>query len=107
MTRAIIAETAVEGEGAAARDLAGRVRAGLGGETPDALLVFAPPRYAFGELLAAIEQSCEPGAMIGRSSPGGFNPDGYFEDRLCAVALKAPEMRFAAGIGRGLREDAS
>ncbi len=77
----------------------------LGGEAPDALVVFASPRYDHEKLLGAIHSACYPRIMVGCSSAGEFTNQGQGVGLVCAVALRSPEMQFAAGIGHNLRSD--
>lgn len=75
------------------------------GESPDALIVFASAKYDYPELLRAIDATCKPKIMVGSSSAGEFTSSSRGEGSVSAVALRSSELRFAAGIGRGLRSD--
>ncbi|MFN2431616.1 MAG: FIST signal transduction protein, partial [Gemmatimonadota bacterium] len=72
---------------------------------PDALIVFASSKYDHSQLLEAIERACRPKIIVGCSSAGEFISNTLGEGSACAVALRAPEMHFAAGIGNHLRAD--
>ncbi|MBF6614471.1 MAG: FIST domain protein, partial [Chloroflexi bacterium] len=77
----------------------------LEGDVPDALIVFASPRYDHEKLLGAIDAACHPHILIGCSSAGEFTSQTQGVGLVCAVALRSPEMHFAAGIGHSLRSD--
>lgn len=89
----------------AGQEVGARVRAGLHGEAPDALIVFASSRHDYGKLLAAINRSCRPNAMIGCSSAGEFTNDAYNEGAASVVAIRSKEVKFHPVLGRGLRSD--
>jgi hypothetical protein len=107
MTRSAVARTDALDSAAAGRELGGSIVRQLGGDTPHAVILFASPRHDFGALLAALEASCAPGVLVGASSAGEFTSDSQGVGLACAVALHAPEMRFAAALGRGLSVDRS
>jgi hypothetical protein len=82
-----------------------RVRSGLNGESPDALIVFASSKHDYGKLLQGIDRTCRPKAMIGCSSAGEFTNDAYNEGAASVVAIKSSDLRFNPVLGRGLRGD--
>ncbi len=104
---AAVARTTAPDSAAAGEAIGRRLRADLQGHSPDALIVFASPRHDIATLLAALRASCEPAVVVGCSSAGEFVTAEQGEGSVSAVALRAPadEMRFAAGIGRGLSAD--
>lgn len=104
MTKAAIAISRASG-GAAGEELGKSVLEQLGGESPDALMVFASPDQDHHGLLKALTDSCRPGVLVGCSSAGEFTGDEAGVGMTCAVGLASPEMGFAASIGKGLRED--
>jgi hypothetical protein len=104
MTRSAIATSRRCGA-AAGEEIGASVRKQLGGDSPDALIVFATPGQDHGELLGALNAACGPRVLVGCSSAGEFTSDEAGVGMTCAVALAAPEMRFAAALGRGLRAD--
>lgn len=107
MNRSVVATTATSDSDAAGRAIGEQIMQGLEGEQPDALILFAPPRYDYRILLRAVRAACEPRITIGGSSVGGFTRNGYVDDSAaCAVALRSSEMRFAVGVGRDLAGDA-
>jgi hypothetical protein len=90
---------------AAGRELGERIAAALPGAPPDAVVVFASPRHRPEELLAELRSHCRPAVLVGASSAGEFTHAVRGEDMACALALRGPDMAFAAGFGRGLRRD--
>lgn len=93
--------------GQAGEELGASVLEQLGDASPDALLVFATPDQDHAALLEALTSTCRPGALVGCSSAGEFTGEESGEGMTCVVALAAPEMRFSAALGRGLRDDRS
>jgi hypothetical protein len=94
----------------AGEDLAAQIRAKLGGESPDALILFASPQNDYESILAALDERCRPRAMLGCSSAGEFTTGTSGTGLTSAIALRAPEMRFRASLARSLsdgREEAS
>lgn len=72
--------------------------------SPDVVLVFAAPTYDQAVLLQALKDACQPRILLGCSSAGEFTSSLSGEGLACALALRSSEIQFAAGIGRGLRE---
>jgi hypothetical protein len=105
MLHAAVAATTLTDSAAAGRDIARQVSEGLAGETPDAFIVFASTRHDYAALLGAIAGACRPRTLVGCSSAGEFTSAAQAEGSVSALAIHAPEMRFAAGVGRGLRAD--
>jgi hypothetical protein len=104
MTRAATAVSRQSGP-AAGKELGESVLEQLGGDSPDALIIFASPDQDHEGLLAALTAACRPAVLVGCSSAGEFTSDEAGVGMTCAVALAAPEMRFSAALGRGLRDD--
>jgi hypothetical protein len=105
MTSAAIAYTALPDSVAAGAALGAELNAALHGQPPDAVILFASSRYDYVSLLRALDSACHPSALVGCSSAGEFAGASQGEGAACAVALRAPDMRFAAAVGRGLRAD--
>lgn len=104
MTSAAVALTAETGP-AAGRALSAEILERLGGERPHAVVVFAAPRQDHEGLLEELTAGCEPGVLVGCSSAGEFTSEGSGEGMTSVLALHAPEMKFAASVGEGLRRD--
>jgi hypothetical protein len=90
---------------AAGRDLGTRLREGLSGHEPDAVIVFASSQHEYVTLLEGIHESCRPGALVGCSSAGEFVSGDRGEGSASAVGIRSDVMRFTAGLGRNLRSD--
>jgi hypothetical protein len=105
MTKSIVVQTQIEGSDEAGTTLGEQIAAALG-EKPDAVILFAPPRYDYSVLVRSLNAACQPKVLVGGSSVGGFTQAGYLQpEAACAVALRSDELRFRAGIGRRLGAD--
>jgi hypothetical protein len=107
LTQSAVAHTDLADSTEAGASLGAQIAAALGGERPDALIVFASPRYDHAPFLRALEAACRPAVLVGCSSAGEFTSHTRGEGLACAVALRSPDMQFAAGIGRGLSKDSA
>ncbi|MFN2456113.1 MAG: FIST signal transduction protein [Pyrinomonadaceae bacterium] len=85
--------------------LGAKITKDFGGNSPDALIVFASSRHDYTRLLRAIKAACRPKVMVGCSSAGEFTSESQGESSASAVALRSTEMHFAAGVGHHLRVD--
>ena len=92
---------------AAGRELGQAIREKFSDGQPDAVILFASSRYDYGQILSALQDACHPRALVGCSSAGEFTDHSQAEGSACAFAIRAPEMRFHATVGRGLRQDRS
>jgi hypothetical protein len=105
MTIAFTASSNDKNSQRAGEEVGRRVREGLGGERPDALIVFASSKHDYRSLLEALAATAEPHAMVGCSSAGEFTRDSYHEGAVSAVAIRSTAMAFHPVLGRRLRED--
>jgi hypothetical protein len=105
LTQSAVVFTHESESATAGRELGERLRAGLGGQSPDALILFASSRHDYAALLGAIHESCRPGVLVGCSSAGEFISRERAEGAVSAVGIRSRTMRFAAGLGRDVRED--
>src|ERR1051325_4574322 len=105
MTESTVVFTKETNSAAAGADLGARLREGLAGHEPDAVIVFASSQHDYVSLLQAIHESCRPGVLIGCSSAGEFVSGDRGEGSASAVALRSDVMRFTAGVGHHLRQD--
>lgn len=101
MTRSAVVNTARH-DAAAGEDLARQIREQLGGDGPDAVIVFASPKNDYAALLEALDRGCRPGSLVGCSTAGEFTNDVAGEGLTCAIALRSPEMQFSAALGRNI-----
>lgn len=105
MTESFIAYTDRADSAAAGGILGEEIARALPGASPDAVIVFASSRHDYPPLLHALAAACRPGEIVGASSAGEFTKAHHGEGMACAIALRSPEMRFSAGMARGLRTD--
>lgn len=89
----------------AGTDLAEEIRAKLGGELPDAVIVFASAQNDYTSLLAALQEGCSPRHLIGCSSAGEFTTGSDGTGRSSAIALRSADMRFSASMASGISAD--
>lgn len=102
MTDYAVAETDGADSGEVGAALGAQLVEGLRGAHPDAVILFASARYDYPELLRALDEACRPGVLVGASSAGEFTSGVPREHSACAVGLRSEEMRFSAGLGRGV-----
>ncbi len=95
------AHTDLGDAGAAGAALAGQIRDEFAG-SPDALILFASPDYEHATLLGALMDAFPHCLLVGSTSAGEFTRSSFGDNTACALALGGGEIRFAAGIGRGL-----
>jgi hypothetical protein len=105
ITRVAVSHTQLAEAEDAGRFLANEVLVKLGGVNPDLMIVFASPVFEFSELLAAIDDVCQPGVLVGCSSAGEFSGCTDATSSVSVLAIKADDMRFNAALGVGLRAD--
>lgn len=105
MSEATVIHTELTGSEEAGTAIGKQIRNALRGERPDALILFASPKYEHAKLLHALDAACRPKVLAGCSSAGEFTSDTLRESTACAIALRSPHMSFAAGLGRNLRAD--
>lgn len=105
MPQYVVAQTDLADSAEAGSALGTQLWEQLGGVSPDAVVLFASSRYDYTELLRSVRSTCHPEVMIGASSAGEFTSDTPHEHSACAIGLRAPEMRFTAGVGRQVNAD--
>jgi hypothetical protein len=105
MTESAVVFTRETNSTAAGNELGAKVRDGLSGQAPDALIVFASSQHDYVPLLEAIQNSCRPGALVGCSSAGEFVSGDRGEGSASVVGIRSGVMRFTAGLGRNLSGD--
>ncbi len=79
----------------------------MGEQPPDAVILFASSQYDYADLLRALHGACNPKLLVGCSSAGEFTSGLHGTNSAVAVALRSSQMRFAAGVGRGLQANRS
>ena len=105
MTDSTVVFTKESESTAAGQELGTRLREGLGGKAPDAVILFASSQHDYVRLLEAIHASCNPGVLVGCSSAGEFVSGARGEGSASTVGIRSDVMKFTAGIGRNLRAD--
>ncbi|HEX7154134.1 MAG TPA: FIST N-terminal domain-containing protein [Thermoanaerobaculia bacterium] len=105
MTESAVVFTKETRSVAAGEELGMRLREGLSGKSPDAVILFASSQHDYVPLLEALHDSCGPGVLVGCSSAGEFVSGDRGEGSASAVGIRSNVMRFTAGLGRNLRTD--
>jgi hypothetical protein len=105
LAESAVAYTSEQDGAAAGRELSRKLKEAMPGPPPDALIVFASPRYDQSVLLRSLHDACRPGVLVGAFSAGELTSDHRGEGLACALALRSTEIKFAAGVGRGLGAD--
>ena len=105
MTKTAAAYTTRPDSKDAGRHLGTQVREALGGETPDALIVFASSRFDHAALLTAVAAECEPKLLVGSSSAGEFAAAQRGEGTASALAIRSTEILASAGLGLAVSAD--
>lgn len=106
MNQSVVAHTDLPSGAEAGAALGGQIAQAFDGERPDAVVLFAPPRYDYPTLLQSFHSACQPKLLVGGSSVATFTNQGYLGSAsTCAVALRSKEMRFVGAVGRQLNVD--
>jgi hypothetical protein len=103
MTQSAVASTTAEDGQMAGQSLGKQIIEQLDGHSPDVLILFISPKYDASALLRSVEAACSPKVMMGCSSAGEFTNHSQGVGQASAVAIRSNEMRFACGIGRGIK----
>jgi hypothetical protein len=106
MTESTVAFTSETDSAASGREIGEKLRAGLSGHAPDAVILFCSAQHDYEALLRGIHETARPGVLVGCSSAGEFishqRADG---GSASAVGIRSNQMSFSVGMGRNLRED--
>lgn len=105
MTKTAAVFTTADDSSVAGQELGQKIRNQLGDGRPDAVVVFASARFDHAALLHALNETCQPGVLVGSSSAGEFTGNDRAEGSACALAIQSSTMRFAAGVGTGVSRD--
>ena len=89
----------------AGAELGKRLRDGLGGEVPDAIVVFASSQHEYGELLRALARASGTLTIVGSSSAGEFSEGSRGDGQVSGLAIRSRDMQFTVGLGRNLGAD--
>ncbi len=105
MTESAVVFTTETDSAMAGKSLGARLREGLAGQAPHAVILFASSQHDYVPLLEGLRDSCRPGVLVGCSSAGEFASGSHGEGSASAVGIRSDAMRFTAGVGCNLRED--
>ncbi|MBI2756980.1 MAG: FIST C-terminal domain-containing protein [Chloroflexi bacterium] len=105
MTQSAVAHSRETDSARAGSELGQKIAQGLENATPDVVILFASSAHDYDALIRAVHRACGPRLLVGCSSAGEFAGEAQATGSVSAVALRAPEMQFSAGIGSGLRTD--
>ena len=105
MTTSVVVRTEETDSALAGDSLGQRLRAGAGEDAPDVVMLFASSAHRLDVLVQHLHAAARPRILVGSSSAGEFTNGESGQGSACAIALRAPEMRFAAGVGRNLSRD--
>ena len=105
MTGSVTALTNRNDSREAGIELARTIREGFGGESADAVMVFASAQHDYAALLETLADGCGTRLIAGASSAGEFTHSSSGEGCVSALALRSQDMEFAVGVGRNLTDD--
>jgi hypothetical protein len=107
MTKSAVVFTGLTNGKAAGMELGEKIKEKLGEYIPSVVIVFASSFYEYGTLLQALKDSCKTEILVGSSSAGEFTSEDFGTDSACAVAIYSNELKFAAGVAQGIKNDRS
>lgn len=100
-----IARTSIEDPVEAGSALGRDVLAGLGGEPPDAVLLFTASRFDYSSFLHAFQDVAHARTLIGGSTVGAYTAKNDVTQGACAIGIRSLDVSFSASLARGLRAD--
>lgn len=104
MLKFVIASTAERESTEAGVALGGQVRA-YHDEPPDAVILFASPRFDAEALLTGFNRTAQPAQLIGCSSAGEFTQATQGTGLACCVAIWSKDLQFQAALAAGIAGD--
>lgn len=107
MNQTHIAMTGTRDSRTAGAELGRGLREAFGGAPADAVVVFASAQHDYDTLLQALSETAGTGVIAGASSAGEFTHQGRGEGQVSALGIHSTDMRFAVGLGQGVRQDAA
>jgi hypothetical protein len=105
MTRTATAVVSETDSAKAGAELGRQLRAGLGGEPADAVIVFASSQHDYRRMLEALSRESGTRTLAGMSSAGEFSSGQNGQGQTSAIAIRSENMRFSVGLGRTLGRD--
>jgi hypothetical protein len=107
MTQVIVSHTTLASSVDAGGYLGKTVSEKLDGKSPDVVIVFVSPEFAYSEILDAINKQCRPRFLIGCSSAGEFSGRSTGNSTASVMAISSETILFNAALGKGLRNSRS
>ena len=77
----------------------------LGSKDPDALIIFAAPKFSQKKMLGGIVSVTKKTPMIGGTTAGEISTSGLSVNSVVVTALKSKDIKFYTGIGKGISAD--
>jgi hypothetical protein len=104
MTQSAVVFTVLSDGLLAGRELGEKIIEKLADNKPHVVIVFASSVYDYSLLLKALKETCSPGILVGSSSAGEFTSGDFATDSACAIAIYSDELKFTAGVAKGIQE---
>jgi hypothetical protein len=105
MTEIAYSYSALEDSKSTGEALAKELLAGLKGETPHVIILFASSRHDSGALLESLREHCRAPLIMGCTSAGEFTAGGFGTSSASALAIRSTDIRFTVGLAKGLGAD--
>jgi len=105
MTKSAIAFTSFNDSETAGKELGTQIKNKLTDYPVKVLIVFASSSFDYDVLLASIKEITRPEILVGSSSAGEFISENFETDSACAIAIYSDEIKFSAGLARGIQFD--
>ncbi len=102
MTKSAVVFTEFKSSAGAGLDMGSQILQQMEGLRPHVVIVFLSSQFDYTQVLSSLQESCKPDILIGCSSAGEFTSAGSGTGCASALALYSTEMRFSAGLGRGI-----
>ena len=77
----------------------------LGSENPDALIIFAAPKFNHKKMLKGVTSITKKTPMIGGTTAGEISTFGLSVNSVVIMALKSKDVKFYVGIGQGISKN--
>ena len=75
--------------------------AGLKGETPHVVILFASSRYDSEALLESLREHCRAPLIMGCTSAGEFTVGNFGASSASALAIRSTDILFSIGLAKG------
>jgi hypothetical protein len=105
MTRTTVSYSSKPDSAAVSKDLADQIKTQFEELVPNALIVFASPKYDYNQLLEGLKKETRAEIIVGCSSAGEFTTDEQGEGAASAMALWSNEMQFHPGFATNVKQD--